>query len=67
MMEKLVEIAKKVSDQVEVYSLQETGDGVSFENAKLKDVGSKIQSGFSLRLIKDGRQGFAYTKKPAGP
>lgn len=61
-MEALLEIAKKVSDQVEIYSLEQTIDSVSFEDAKLKDVDSKLQSGTSLRIIKDGKLGFAFTR-----
>lgn len=61
-MEKLLEMAKKVSDLAETYSLDERTDGISFENAKLKDIESRSQSGLSLRIIKDGHLGFAYTK-----
>jgi PmbA protein len=61
-MEKLLEIAKEVSDKVEIYSLDQAKDSITFENAKLKDVDSKLQSGLSLRIIKDGRLGFAFTK-----
>ena len=61
-MEKLMEIAKKVSDKVEIYSLEQITDLISFENAKLKDVDSKLQSGFSLRIMKDRKMGFAFTK-----
>ena len=57
-----MEIAKKVSDKVEIYSLEKTENGIVFENAKLKDIDSKLQSGFSLRIIKDGKLGFAFTK-----
>ena len=62
MMERLLEMAKKVSDGVELYVLEEWGDEVSFENGALKDIESKSQSGISLRIIKDGHLGFAYTK-----
>jgi len=61
-MEQLLEMAKKVCDQAEIYSIEYTRNSVSFENAKLHDVDSKIQSGLSLRIIKDGKLGFAYTK-----
>lgn len=61
-MEKLLEMAKRVSDQAEIYALDETTDGISFEDATLKDIESRTQSGVSLRIIKDGRMGFAYTK-----
>jgi PmbA protein len=61
-MEQLLEMAKKVADQVEVYSLHETSDVIRFENAKLKEIESKVQDGISLRIIKDGKLGFSYTK-----
>jgi PmbA protein len=62
MMEKLLYMARKVSDQAEVFLIDERQTGISFENAKLKDIGSSIQSGMSLRIIKDGKVGFSYTK-----
>lgn len=61
-MELLLEMAKKVSDKAEVYSVDSEGDSVSFENAQLKDIDSSIQSGISLRIIKNSTLGFAYTK-----
>jgi len=57
-----MEMARKVSDQVEIYSLEETSDGVSLENGTLKDIESKSQSGISLRILKEDKLGFAYTK-----
>ncbi len=61
-MERLMEIAKKVADRVEIYSESGAYDGVSFENARLKDIDSSLQSGAGLLLIKDGRLGYAYTR-----
>lgn len=61
-MEKLLEIAKKVCDKAEVYSIDYTYNPVTFEDAKLHDIESKFQSGISLRIIKNGKLGFAYTK-----
>jgi len=61
-MERLLEMALKVSEQVEVYSIQETKNTVSFENSHLKNMAVSIQSGLSLRIVKDGKLGFAYTK-----
>ncbi|MEW6571776.1 MAG: TldD/PmbA family protein [Nitrospirota bacterium] len=60
-MEQLLEMAKRVSDQAEIYSTDSRADSISFENARLKDIESSIQSGVSLRIIKNGVQGFAYT------
>jgi PmbA protein len=62
MMEDLLEMATKRSDQAEVYSIDEERNKVTFENAKLKDIDSTIQSGMSLRVIKNGKIGFAYIK-----
>jgi PmbA protein len=61
-MEELMELAKKVSEEVEIYSVDEKNDLVLFENSKLKNIESKIQTGLSLRIINDGKLGFAYTK-----
>ncbi len=61
-MERLLEMAKKVCDQAEIFSLDYSSNLVSFENAKLHNIDSKMQSGLSLRIIKDGRLGFAYTR-----
>ena len=61
-MEQLLEMVRKVSDKAEVYSVDSRGDSVSFEDAHLKDIESRIQSGVSLRIIKNDTLGFAYTK-----
>ncbi|MCD4817845.1 MAG: TldD/PmbA family protein [Candidatus Cloacimonetes bacterium] len=61
-MEKLLEMAKKVSDQAEVYSQESSSNSVSFENAKLHDIESDFSAGIALRIIKDGKLGFAYTR-----
>jgi PmbA protein len=62
MMDKLLDAASKVSDQAEVFSLEERENGFSYENGKLKDIDSSLQSGMSLRIIKDEKVGFACTK-----
>ncbi len=67
MLEKLMDIAKKYSEEAEIYEVNYIADGVSFENGRLKDIDSTIQSGISLRIIKDGRLGFAYTKNLMDP
>ncbi len=63
-MERILEAAKKISDKAEVYYVEYGSDSVSFENAGFKDVESRIQSGIGLRIIKDDKLGFAYTKNP---
>lgn len=61
-MEKLLEAVRKVSDTAEIYSAESRGDSISFEDAYLKDIDSSMQSGISLRIIKNDMLGFAYTR-----
>jgi len=61
-MQKLLELASKAADQAEVYSETRFADNLSFVNGKIKNTDVKIKSGLALRIIKDGRIGFAYTK-----
>lgn len=65
--DKVLEIAQKYCEEAEVYQLDYISDEISFENGKLKDIESKIQSGISLRIIKDGKVGFAFTKNIINP
>lgn len=66
-MERLLKMAGKAADQGEVYFLEHQSDLVQFENGRLKEIESKMQSGLSLRIIKDGCLGFAYTKNLLNP
>ncbi len=61
-MEKLLDMAKKVTNQAEIYSAEYTSNAVSFQDAKLYNIETNFLSGISLRIIKDGRLGFAYTR-----
>ncbi len=61
-MERLLEIASRKADKVEIYSRSDVADGVRFENGRLKDVESSMLSGIGLTLMKDGRLGTAYTR-----
>jgi PmbA protein len=60
--ERLLEIARRNADAVTVYGASETHDMVRFENGRLKTVDSGMNSGTALTLVKDGKQGFAYTR-----
>jgi PmbA protein len=66
-MEQLLEQARRVSDQSEVFFQEQRADSVSFENGLLKNIESRDQSGISLRLIREGRLGFAYTRSLGRP
>jgi PmbA protein len=61
-MEKLLEMAGRAADQAEVFSAEQTSRAVSFQDAKLYDIKTSFLSGVSLRIIKDGKLGFAYTR-----
>jgi PmbA protein len=66
-MEQLLEMAERVCEQAEIFTLSYTGNVVSFENAKAHAIDTGIQSGLSLRVIKDGKLGFAYTRNLRDP
>lgn len=61
-MEKLLEMAKKVCDQAEIYYNEPNSSEVIFQKGELHDIESQLQSGMALRIIKDGKLGFSYTK-----
>lgn len=61
-MKELLDIAAEVSDEAEVFHVREDSSSLSMRNGKTTDVSSSIQSGFAIRLIKDGSIGTAYTK-----
>ena len=61
-MEKLMDIARKAADKVEVYSETTNSTGVSFENSRLKDIDSSMRSGIGLLLLSGGKLGYAYTR-----
>jgi len=61
-MKKLLELAKNKSDSVEIYSLKNEDRNLGVFNNIPKDIKYTIQSGVSLRILKDGKEGFAYTK-----
>lgn len=61
-MEQLLEIARKTSDAVTVFGASDTADLVEFENGRLKTADTRLSSGTALTVVKDGKQGFAYTR-----
>ncbi len=61
-MEKLLKIAESKGCRAEVYSLREKSVSMSKVNGAVSDVSASIQYGVSLRIIKDRKLGFAYTK-----
>lgn len=68
-MEALLSLARKHASQAEVWQTSTELREVVFQDAKLARVETSLQEGVSLRVIKDGRIGSAYTtnlRDPAG-
>ena len=66
-MEEILSKAKRISQQAEVYRVSSKRTPVQFEANKLKQVQTKESTGTALRIIKDGRIGFAYVSGPVDP
>ncbi len=61
--EQVLELARKVAQEAEVYGLSSQETLVSFEANRLKILQGRETQGMALRLIKDGRIGFASTTR----
>ena len=66
-MKQLLAKVKKVCDQAEIYYTESEETTVEFRDAKLHDIESNYKSGYSLRIIKDGKLGFSYTRNLVNP
>ena len=58
-MEEILALAKKVSEQAEVFQLSSKKTPVNFEANNLKQIQTKESTSTALRIIKDGKVGFA--------
>ena len=58
-MEEILELARKVSDEAEVYMISSEEAPVHFGANRLKAIESKQSSSISLRIIKNGKLGYA--------
>jgi len=58
-MEDILAQAKKVAEEAEVFMISSEETPVQFEANRLKDIQSKQSSSVALRIIKDGRVGYA--------
>ncbi len=65
-MEKLLQQAKKVTQEAEVFSVSSRKTDALFETNRLKQVQTRESKGSALRLIKEGRIGFAATTRSDG-
>ena len=65
-MEELLQRAKRVADEAEVFSVSSSETEAIFEANRLKHVQTHQTSGRALRLIKDGRIGFSASNRGDG-
>ena len=66
-MREIIEKAvKKGAERCEVFHLNSLNTEVEYEASKLKNVSNTEEDGYALRLVKDGRLGFATTTKADG-
>ncbi len=61
-MKRVLEIADKLADEAEILFLEEKASSLTIEDSKLRDIEGTINSGYALRLIKDGKIGSAFTR-----
>lgn len=66
-MKKLLELAARVSDQAEVFYSRDDAGSLSMRNGKATEMSATIQSGYALRILKDGMIGTSYTKNLLDP
>ena len=65
-MEELLERAKSVAEEAEVFSVSHSETDAVFEANRLKHVQARETSGRALRLIKEGRIGFSASNRANG-
>lgn len=62
-MEKILALAKAVAEEAEVFMVSSEETPVQFEANRLKHIQSKQSNRVALRIIKDGRTGYATTTR----
>jgi len=61
-MEQLLAVARKHAQAVTIFGTSDVVDQVAFENGRLKTADSAMSSGLALTVVRDRKQGFAYTR-----
>jgi PmbA protein len=62
--ERLLALARKVAEEAEVFTVCAEETSAQFEANRLKHIQSKQSTGIALRIIKEGRLGYATTTEP---
>jgi len=65
--ESILELAKKVADEAEVFVVTASETPVAFEANRLKSLEANESTSVSLRIVKDGRIGFSSTSRLDNP
>lgn len=66
-MKDFLSYVKPKIDQAEIYYYESNYNTIVYQNGRLDELQGSIQSGYSLRIIKDNVLGFAYTKNLNDP
>ncbi len=61
-MEKLLDLASRAGCSAEIYQQRTRSIGLSRREGRVVETSASIQSGYAIRIIRDGRMGTAYTK-----
>ncbi len=64
--ERVIELARRSADEAEVFAVESEDTPVHFEGNRLKSVQSRSTSGCALRVIRNGRMGFASSTRSDG-
>lgn len=67
MVDRVLELARRQAQAAEVYLEETEGRPIEFENNQLKYITTKSRRALSLRVIHEGRLGFASTTDPSDP
>ncbi|MBM2824857.1 MAG: hypothetical protein HW402_521 [Dehalococcoidales bacterium] len=65
-MEKMLALAKKVAEEAEVFTVTSEDTSVQFQANRLKHIQSNQSTRMALRLIKQGKTGYATATGPGG-
>ncbi|MFZ2961230.1 MAG: metallopeptidase TldD-related protein [Candidatus Ozemobacteraceae bacterium] len=67
MLDQLMKLARRVGDEVEIYHERIRSTEVKYSNGMADEIQSSMLSGTALRLLKDGKVGFSYSRNSSEP
>jgi len=66
-MMKMMELAVRAADEVEIYQERTSSTEVRYSNGKADDIQSLMLGGTTIRLLKNGKVGFSYSRNCSEP